>query len=247
MHIRVAVVTTISTLAALGAALDYHSRDGYGTGKAISITKNFSLVNADTSVDFDALKLHVASVRAYVICAPTLRLLSTCFLSSKILHGLDNYQNNTGTAYPYAVGGTRKRVAGNSLTDYKDMLWYGNILVGTPPKMFNGMLFRPLPINDLDSLSMTVCFDTGSRYVVFVPPMSLFHSIRCSDLFVPAVNCDSSCDGHQLWDPTSSSTAKDLDLQFSLQYGDGSTVSGEQYRDTVSISGFTVCLVYPTS
>jgi hypothetical protein len=80
MHIRVAVATAIATLAALGAALDYHSRDGYGSGKAISITKNFSLVNADTSVDFNALKLHVASVRAYVICAPiTLRLLSTCF------------------------------------------------------------------------------------------------------------------------------------------------------------------------
>ena len=27
---------------------------------------------------------------------------------------------------------------------------------------------------------------------------------------------------------------------FSLQYGDGSTVSGEQYTDTVSIAGYTV-------
>ncbi|KAG9310434.1 Asp-domain-containing protein [Chiua virens] len=70
--------------------------------------------------------------------------------------------------------------------------------------------------------SFSVDFDTGS-----------------SDLFLPGNSCDSTCSGHTIWDPTSSSTAQDLSKTFSLSYGDGSTVSGEQYTDTVSIASFT--------
>ncbi|KAI9459522.1 acid protease [Boletus coccyginus] len=73
--------------------------------------------------------------------------------------------------------------------------------------------------------SFTVDFDTGS-----------------CDLFVPASTCDSTCGGHALWDPTSSSTSQDVGRTFSLEYGDGSTVSGEQYIDTVSIAGFTAII-----
>ncbi|KAI0305956.1 acid protease [Multifurca ochricompacta] len=68
----------------------------------------------------------------------------------------------------------------------------------------------------------TVDFDTGS-----------------SDLFLPASTCDSTCSGHTLYNPKSSSTAKDLSKTFSLSYGDGSTVSGEQYTDTVTLAGYT--------
>jgi cathepsin D len=68
----------------------------------------------------------------------------------------------------------------------------------------------------------TVDFDTGS-----------------SDLFLPGKNCDSTCSGHTLYDPSASSTSSDVGSTFSLSYGDGSTVSGEQYTDTVSIQGLT--------
>ncbi|KAI0306143.1 acid protease [Multifurca ochricompacta] len=68
----------------------------------------------------------------------------------------------------------------------------------------------------------TVDFDTGS-----------------SDLFLPASTCGSTCSGHTLYNPKSSSTAKDLKKTFSLSYGDGSTVSGEQYADTVTLAGYT--------
>ncbi|KAI0037915.1 acid protease, partial [Auriscalpium vulgare] len=70
--------------------------------------------------------------------------------------------------------------------------------------------------------SYTVDFDTGS-----------------SDLFLPGSSCGSTCSGHTLYSPSASSTAKDLKKTFSLAYGDGSTVSGEQYTDTVSIAGLT--------
>ncbi|KAH7912656.1 aspartic peptidase domain-containing protein [Hygrophoropsis aurantiaca] len=68
----------------------------------------------------------------------------------------------------------------------------------------------------------TVDFDTGS-----------------SDLFLPGSKCGASCDGHTRYNPDSSATAQDVGKTFSLAYGDGSTVSGEQFRDTVTISGLT--------
>ncbi|EIW86538.1 peptidase A1, partial [Coniophora puteana RWD-64-598 SS2] len=71
--------------------------------------------------------------------------------------------------------------------------------------------------------TFTVDFDTGS-----------------SDLFLPGPSCGSTCSGHSKYNPSSSSTAKSLGESFSLEYGDGSTVSGTQYTDTVSIAGLTV-------
>ncbi|KAF9239152.1 aspartic peptidase domain-containing protein [Melanogaster broomeanus] len=67
-----------------------------------------------------------------------------------------------------------------------------------------------------------VDFDTGS-----------------ADLFLPASNCGSTCAGHTLYNPNASSSAVGLHKTFSLAYGDGSTVLGEQYTDTVEIAGFT--------
>ena len=61
-----------------------------------------------------------------------------------------------------------------------------------------------------------------------------------SDLFVPSVLCGDSCSGHELYNPNASSTSQDLKKTFALAYGDGSTVSGEQYTDVVSIAGLTV-------
>ncbi|KAF8839851.1 acid protease [Paxillus ammoniavirescens] len=66
-----------------------------------------------------------------------------------------------------------------------------------------------------------VDFDTGS-----------------ADLFLPASNCGSTCEGHTLYNPNASSSAVDLNKAFNLVYGDGSTVLGEQYTDTVGIAGF---------
>ncbi|KAH8997791.1 acid protease [Lactarius hatsudake] len=71
------------------------------------------------------------------------------------------------------------------------------------------------------AVTYTVDFDTGS-----------------SDLFLPGSDCDSTCSGHTLYDPSSSSASSDVGKTFKLQYGDGSTVSGEQYTDTVTLAGF---------
>ena len=72
-------------------------------------------------------------------------------------------------------------------------------------------------------MSNPVDFDTGS-----------------SDLFVPSPKCGESCEGHTVYNPSSSSSATDLGKTFELSYGDGSTVEGEEYTDVVTVAGLTV-------
>jgi len=69
------------------------------------------------------------------------------------------------------------------------------------------------------STKFTVDFDTGS-----------------SDLFLPGPDCDSSCSGHTTY---TTKGAKDAGATFELSYGDGSTVSGEVFTDSVTVAGLT--------
>ena len=73
--------------------------------------------------------------------------------------------------------------------------------------------------------------------------------MRCSshdpagsaDLWVPSVNCTSSyCSKKDKYNSASSSSGAHKGGKFSIQYGDGSTVSGPVYTDTVSVAGVTV-------
>ncbi|KAI9444480.1 acid protease [Lactarius indigo] len=82
------------------------------------------------------------------------------------------------------------------------------------------MWYGPITVGT-PAVTYTVDFDTGS-----------------SDMFLPASKCDSSCSGHTLYNPKSSSTSSDVRQTFELQYADGSTVSGEQYTDTVTLAGY---------
>ncbi|KAN0137690.1 eukaryotic aspartyl protease [Lactarius tabidus] len=69
--------------------------------------------------------------------------------------------------------------------------------------------------------TFTVDFDTGS-----------------SDFFLPSSRCSLNCEGHTLYNPSSSSTSNDKDQTFNLRYEDNSTVSGEWYTDTVALAGY---------
>ncbi|EIN07963.1 acid protease [Punctularia strigosozonata HHB-11173 SS5] len=70
------------------------------------------------------------------------------------------------------------------------------------------------------AVQYTVDFDTGS-----------------SDLFLPGPSCGQTCSGHKVYNPSHSSTSRDLHKTYRLSYGDGSSVRGEQYADAVSITG----------
>jgi cathepsin D len=72
------------------------------------------------------------------------------------------------------------------------------------------------------SSQFTVDFDTGS-----------------SDTFLPGRNCRVNCQGHKVYNTAASSTAVDTGDTFSLAFGDGSTVSGEIFTDTVTIGSLT--------
>ncbi|KXN87900.1 Aspartic protease [Leucoagaricus sp. SymC.cos] len=68
----------------------------------------------------------------------------------------------------------------------------------------------------------TVDFDTGS-----------------SDLFLPGADCGGTCQGHQIYDTSASSTAENQGQTFRLAFGDGSTVQGDVFTDTITIAGLT--------
>ncbi|TFK76152.1 acid protease [Pluteus cervinus] len=68
----------------------------------------------------------------------------------------------------------------------------------------------------------TVDFDTGS-----------------SDLLLPGEDCTVDCQGHKRYKPSKSRTAVDLNKNFTISFGDGSTVQGNQFLDTVTIAGLT--------
>ncbi|KAI0352025.1 protease [Trametes cingulata] len=72
--------------------------------------------------------------------------------------------------------------------------------------------------------SFLIDFDTGS-----------------ADLWVPSINCTSSyCSQKDKYDPAASSSDSPKNGSFSIQYGDGSQVSGPVYTETVSVAGVTV-------
>ncbi|KIM21993.1 hypothetical protein M408DRAFT_29085 [Serendipita vermifera MAFF 305830] len=60
-----------------------------------------------------------------------------------------------------------------------------------------------------------------------------------ASLFVPSSTCGSTCNGHTKYNPTSSSTSVSLGTNFTINYLDGSNVSGTLFNDTVTISGLS--------
>ncbi|VDC02585.1 unnamed protein product [Peniophora sp. CBMAI 1063] len=68
----------------------------------------------------------------------------------------------------------------------------------------------------------TVDFDTGS-----------------SDLFLPGVDCLLTCLGHTLYNPGASRVSTNTRQRFSLAFGDGSTVQGTVFTDTVTVAGLS--------
>lgn len=62
-----------------------------------------------------------------------------------------------------------------------------------------------------------------------------------SDLWIPSTSCKSSvCSPKHEYNAGASSTSKKLPGTFSIHYGDGSSVSGPIYNDTVTVAGITV-------
>ncbi|KAF9226050.1 Asp-domain-containing protein, partial [Gyrodon lividus] len=70
--------------------------------------------------------------------------------------------------------------------------------------------------------NFAILFDTGS-----------------SDLILPHIQCDNSCDGHNLYDPEASLTSNDPGQPFGADFMGGDSAFGYQYTDNVTIVGLT--------
>lgn len=160
-------------------------------------------------------KQHLTSHRAFPLLFVVTR---------KYSRGIAALERRTGVLSLSSNGNTlTQRAAGaDPLTDDGNIRWYGTISVGSPAVEYKGEPYVHITAQYLIHNHL-VDFDTGS-----------------ADLFLPGSSCDSTCDGHTLYNPNASSSAVGLQQNFSLSYGDGSTVSGELYTDTVSIAGFVV-------
>ena len=69
----------------------------------------------------------------------------------------------------------------------------------------------------------------------------LFFLAGSSDLWVPSVDCvDAACAQKNKFDPSQSSTSQNQDRSFKIQYGDGSSVEGPVFTETVEVAGIQV-------
>jgi len=128
---------------------------------------------------------------------------------AKIERGFSAFLKNTGHAHPLARASK---------------------LVGEAPKVSKRAEAEVALTNSGDTLwygeievgtpgqKFTIVFDTGS-----------------SDTFVPGKDCDATCEGHNRYDPDASSTSQSGFAPFKLAYGDGSSVNGVVYEETVTI------------
>lgn len=82
-------------------------------------------------------------------------------------------------------------------------------------------------------------FDTGSSDL-FLPyaPRTLFLLLPMTTGIDSGTDCGTTCRGHTLYSPGASST--NTRQSFSLAFGDGSTVQGTLFTDTVTVAGLTV-------
>ena len=110
-------------------------------------------------------------------------------------------------------GGVKKRQAEPLTDEAHDAEWAGPITIGTPGQSF---------LIDFDSASiLSPTYFTNT----------LAASAGSSDLWVPSSQCTSpACSAKKKYTPSSSS--KEESGTFSIQYGDGSKVSGPIFTDT---------------
>ncbi|KAL0949545.1 hypothetical protein HGRIS_009594 [Hohenbuehelia grisea] len=127
----------------------------------------------------------------------------------KLERGFANFERNTGEIHPNDFR--------NSTAAASKRATGADPLTDDDEELWQGAISVGTPAK-----RFTVDFDTGS-----------------SDLFLPASNCNVNCAGHTLYTTSASSTARNQGSSFSLAFGDGSTVSGTIFTDTVTIGGLT--------
>ncbi|GJE92525.1 acid protease [Phanerochaete sordida] len=133
-------------------------------------------------------------------------------VQTKIGRGFDNFKANTGKVHPNDNGVRPAPVKRSPVKRATGKVTLTDDLDGD---LWQGGVSVGTPLS-----AFTVDFDTGS-----------------SDFFLPGPKCTTNCQGHKVFQTGSSSTAVDQHKTFSIEFGDGSTVAGEIFKDTVSLGG----------
>ncbi|KAJ7181006.1 acid protease [Mycena filopes] len=142
---------------------------------------------------------------------------------TKLHSGLAAIQQNTGNVHPAATGarGTFTAMSDNPAPEKLTSTLTTRATAAEPLTDFEEDLWFGTITVGTPPQTLTVDFDTGS-----------------SDTFLPAVGCDSTCDGHTLYDPSASSTAVNTTDSYFLQFGAGNA-TGFVFTDTVTVAGVT--------
>ncbi|KAF9224501.1 Asp-domain-containing protein [Gyrodon lividus] len=173
-------------------------------GTAIPLFELPSLVNADQSVNFEALNSQIASSTA------------------KILRGFDNFEKNTGASHPFAVKGARKRDSGGlplAPLGGRFCRWFGTISIGTPPRNFV-VLFDTGSSDTI--LPGSQCDNTCHGHDLYDPEASLT-STELGQPFDAHFHGGDNAFGYQHTDnvTTAGLTATDQTLGVALHYSQG--------------------------
>ncbi|KAF9228884.1 acid protease [Gyrodon lividus] len=177
MHFTLAMA--ITSLQFFVAASPQRVKQG-ARGIAIPLSKRPPRVNANKSVNFEALDSHVASTRA------------------KILRGLDSFEKNNGASHLPAVKRARKRASGGLPLDpfHFGNLWFGAVTVGTPPQIYT----VAFDTGSSDFLLPGVdCGASCDGHALYDPASSLT-SVNLDEPFVVGYESDHSAFGHQYKD-----------------------------------------------
>jgi Eukaryotic aspartyl protease len=164
--------------------------------------------------------------RSYFLCSFYAKVgtLSECPFR-RFDRALSAYERNTGEPHPLALkwghSNERRGIVSAPLTDDMNLVWTGDITVGTPPQTFRGqLLFRVAQTSKLIT-KCAVVFDT------FTP-----------DMFIPGDAC-LTCGANSFYDTSTSSTGINLQSMTNVDFSVG-TVDGNVVADNVSVVGFQV-------
>ncbi|KAK7048160.1 acid protease [Favolaschia claudopus] len=142
---------------------------------------------------------------------------------SKIQAGISAIEKNTGRVHPAVTGskGSFNAATNNPAPEKLSPTTSKRATAAEPLTDADEDLWFGTITVGTPAQTFTVDFDTGS-----------------SDTFLPAVGCDSTCDGHTLFNTAASTTAVNTTDPFFLQFGAGNA-TGFVFTDSVTVAGVT--------
>ncbi len=195
---------------------------------SIPLTKRSTHLNRDGSVDIGKLQANVHRTITFVFLFALFE--NVVSLTDRPLRKLDRgfraYERNTGGPHPLALkrqhSNERRIGVSLSLVPGNNALWIVDIDVGTPGVGFAGQSPSRAGQTLKLIIKCAVEIDTST-----------------ADLFLPGISC-SNCGGHNLYNPSRSSSAVNSNINATINFSDNSVAVGQVFSENVFVGGFEV-------